>query len=530
MPINSKTTISMMKNKTLLLICFSITTLISQAQKPIEKGLASITENTLKAQLTFFSSDWFEGREAAEKGAYMAGDYLASLYQQYHLEPGYGNHYFSDVPLIVAHQPKTASIRLQRDGSSKTFEFPEKIRAERITQSYSLEAPIIWGGYGINSDEINEINRKKSSGKILIRLKGLPQITDSLSALAKILQNKKAAEWYKIKNNSLQTANVVAILEYDLNDPYLKKSFEEDPISKAIPLAERELTKRSSGIYKKSLFLPNDKKETPHHFQVSKAVMNELISDFDLKLAQYLQQLSDNKAIPITSFNYKTIALSSEANVEHKTCRNVVAMLKGSTHPDEIIVVGAHYDHLGKYDGYIWNGADDNGSGAIGVVAIAKAFVAAGIQPKRTVVFANWTAEERGLLGSRYFVDTFKDIKKVKYYHNYDMIGRSYSYERPDSAVTLLYTKAWKQAEDLCRAHNTTYKLGLKINYSAWDSPTSGSDNAPFAQKGIPIMWFHTGGHESYHMPSDHVEKIDWQKYEGIVKTSFLTLWNLANE
>jgi Zn-dependent M28 family amino/carboxypeptidase len=163
-------------------------------------------------------------------------------------------------------------------------------------------------------------------------------------------------------------------------------------------------------------------------------------------------------------------------------------------------------------------------------LAIAKAFVATGVTPKRTVIFANWTAEERGLLGSRYFVDTFKEMDAVQYYHNFDMIGRSHNYNKPDSAVTLMYTKSWKQAEELCAKNNVEFNLGLKIHYSAWDNPTSGSDNASFARKNIPIMWFHTGGHESYHMPGDHSEKIDWQKYEAIVRTSFLTLWDLANE
>jgi len=520
----------MRANKFLFILMAIFCLYNSQAQTPIEKGLNSINENSLKGHLTFFSSDWFEGREATTKGAFMAGDYLASIYQEYKLQHFDGKTFFHEVPLIIAQQPQNARVRLIKKEDSKSFHFPHSIRAERIKQSYSIEASIIWGGYGICTTKIKEFDTKSSSGKILIRLKGLPNNLDKATPLAAILSSKKDNEWHEIKKQAIKSSNVVAILEYDINDPYLKKSFTENPITKTIPSAEKKLTKRSSGIYDKSLFLHSDKKELPHYFQVSKTLMSELIPDFNKQLETYLRNLSQKKVIPIKTFNYNTIELSSEANVQYKTCRNVIAMIEGSEYPNEFIVVGAHYDHLGSYKGYIWNGADDNGSGAIGVVAIAKAFMATGVQPKRSILFANWTAEERGLLGSRYFVDTFKNIDQVKYYHNYDMIGRSYNYEQPDSAVTLLYTKAWKQAEDLCAQNNVQYNLGLKINYSAWDNPTSGSDNAPFAKKGIPIMWFHTGGHESYHMPDDHVEKIDWQKYEAIVKTSFLTLWNLANE
>ncbi len=516
----------MLKNSIVFLAFISFITIYTQAQKPIDKGLNSISQNSLKAQLSFFSSDWFEGREAAMKGAFMASDYLASIYEEYNLTPVINNSFFDDVPLVIAHQPEKATIHLIKKGSSNSFEFPFDLRAENIPQSYTIEAPIMWGGYGLNTNEIKEVNTKKSSGKILIRLKGLPEPKDENAPLALMLKNKQPNEWLQIKQMTINSSNAIAILEYDLNDPHLERSY----ITETVPSAEKNLNKRSSGIYNKSLFLPSDKKNTPHYFQVSQKLMRELIPNFDIVLERYLDNLSQKDIKSITTFNYSSIKLSAKANVEHKKCRNVLAMIKGSDYPDEIIVVGAHYDHLGSYDGYIWNGADDNGSGTIGVVAIAKAFVASGIQPKRTIIFANWTAEERGLLGSRSFVNSFNDIGKIKYYHNYDMIGRSFNYEQPDSAVTLLYTKTWKQAEELCALNNKKYNLGLKINYSAWDNPTSGSDNTPFAKKGIPIMWFHTGGHESYHMPDDHVEKIDWQKYEAIVKTSFLTLWNLANE
>jgi len=520
-----------MYSKTSLILLLTLCIIIkTQAQTPVEKGLNAINEHALKGPLTFLSSNWLEGREATTRGAYMASDYLASIYLENKLTPAIGTSFYSEVPLVISHQPKEATLRLIKKGTSKTFAFPHAIRAQRLVESYTIEGSIIWGGYGINHKQIEEINTKHSKGKILISLKGLPRSHDEEIEKPAWLLDKKNNEWLELKKRTRESSGVIAILEYDLNDPHLRKSFDETPINNATPLAEKELSKYASGIYQKSLSLPSDKNELTPYLQVSKAVMNELIPNFDQQLKQYISNLAQNKAVPIKTFNYNTIQLSATAHVEHKKCRNVVAMIKGSTYPDEIIVVGAHYDHLGSYNGHIWNGADDNGSGAIGVVTIAKAFLATGVQPKRTILFANWTAEERGLHGSRHFVNTYRNIDKVKYYHNYDMIGRSANHLKPDSAVTLLYTKTWNQAEELCKLNNQNYSLGLKINYSAWDNPTSGSDNAPFARLGIPIMWFHTGGHESYHMPGDHVEKIDWQKLEAIVKTSFLTLWTLANE
>jgi Zn-dependent M28 family amino/carboxypeptidase len=231
---------------------------------------------------------------------------------------------------------------------------------------------------------------------------------------------------------------------------------------------------------------------------------------------------------PVTS-NMR-IVIEGIADIKKIESDNILAIIKGSEKPEEVIVVGAHYDHMGAYKGFIWNGADDNASGAIGTIAIARAFAATGEQPKRTVIFAVWTAEERGLLGSKYFLNSYPDARNILYYHNYDMIGRSYNPSKPDSSVALLYTKSWGKAEELVRAAVKEYDLELKVNYSAWDNPVSGSDNATFAKRGIPIMWFHTGGHPDYHKPSDHYDKIDWQKMRNIIKVSFISLWELANE
>ncbi|WP_439181582.1 M28 family metallopeptidase [Carboxylicivirga taeanensis] len=517
----------MKKQKITLSLVLVLISLGTIAQENIERALATINRNSLEAPLAFLSSDWFEGREATTNGAFMAADYLASLYKSNGLKPFQGDTYLQNVPLIVAHSPTKASLTLKKNGREVSFAFPTYLSAERVPTSFTISAAPFWAGYGIHTSQLKEVAAGKSKGKIMICLTGLPEAQEG-SRLQELLKQQADQEWLAAKKNTQNESEALAILEYDISNPYLQASSKNKPTNKAT--SEQLLNKRSSGIYEKSLFLSEEPQQQPHRFKVSKAIMEHLIPNFEQFLNNYLNGLQNLSTNSKVAFSASTIKLEVEAQAERSQCNNVIAMIEGSEKPEEIIVVGAHYDHLGSYNGYIWNGADDNGSGAIGVVAIAKAFMATGVQPKRTIIFANWTAEERGLFGSRYFVDSFEHIKQVKYYHNYDMIGRSYNYERPDSAVSLLYTKAWAQAEALCRKHIKNHQLGLKINYSAWDNPTSGSDNAPFAKKGIPIMWFHTGGHESYHMPSDHVDRIDWQKYEAIVKTSFLTLWNLANE
>ncbi len=214
------------------------------------------------------------------------------------------------------------------------------------------------------------------------------------------------------------------------------------------------------------------------------------------------------------------------------TMRNILAKIEGES-SDEIVIIGAHYDHLG-YDpmlgnDQIYNGADDNASGVSAVLQIARAFVNCGTRPKRTVIFAFWDGEEKGLLGSRYFTQTFASIGKVKGYLNFDMIGRNNNEAKPRHVV-YFYTAGKPVFEQWLKNDIQQYNLKLEPDYRAWDKPVGGSDNSSFAKLDIPIMWYHTDGHPDYHMPGDETEKINWDKLTDITKASFLGLWKMANK
>lgn len=211
---------------------------------------------------------------------------------------------------------------------------------------------------------------------------------------------------------------------------------------------------------------------------------------------------------------------------------NILGKIEGKN-PNEYVIVGAHYDHLGidpMLDGDpIYNGADDNASGVSAVLQIARAFLATGEKPERTVIFAFWDGEEKGLLGSKYFVQTYPEINQVKGYLNFDMIGRNNNEANP-SQVVYFYTEAHPVFGDWLKNDIKMYGLNLAPDYRPWDKPIGGSDNASFAKLNIPIIWYHTDGHADYHMPGDHTDKINWDKVVNITKASFLNMWNLANE
>lgn len=212
--------------------------------------------------------------------------------------------------------------------------------------------------------------------------------------------------------------------------------------------------------------------------------------------------------------------------------RNVLGMIQG-VNTNEYVIVGAHFDHLGidpnLANDQIYNGADDNASGVSAVMQIAKAFVESGVKPQRNVIFAFWDGEEHGLLGSKYFVTNCRFLKQVKGYLNFDMIGRN-SDETNPTQVTYFYSQGYPAFERWSREDIKKYHLQITPKYHVSDRNLGGSDNASFGRAGVPIIWYHTGGHPDYHNPSDEVGKINWTKLIDITKASFLNMWNLANE
>ena len=208
---------------------------------------------------------------------------------------------------------------------------------------------------------------------------------------------------------------------------------------------------------------------------------------------------------------------------------NVLAVLPGKK-TDEMVVVGAHLDHEGVYKDIegdkIYNGADDNASGVATVLQIMKAFVASGATPERTIVFAFWDGEEFGLLGSRYFTDAYKDMQKVKGYLNFDMVGSG-----TDSRYLMyFFTASHPKIGEWLKADMAKHNFCFDPDYRAWDNPVGGSDQQSFHLKGVPIVWYHTGGQPNYNFPSDEAQTINYPKLTDITRASYLTTWHLANE
>ena len=203
---------------------------------------------------------------------------------------------------------------------------------------------------------------------------------------------------------------------------------------------------------------------------------------------------------------------------------NVVATV-GSTDPDaEEIVVSAHYDSYRQSPG-----ADDNGSGTAGVMTIAKAIMATGKKPENTIIFALWTAEEEGLLGSRYYLKNLPfPVKNLKLNVNFDMISRYISDNDPNK-VTMTYTSSYPLFMDMTVSNLEKIGIDLLIDYQPSADPPGGTDHRSFVEAGVPIMRFKPGHRDEYHTPMDESKTINWDIMEKIIKISFANVWELAN-
>jgi len=249
---------------------------------------------------------------------------------------------------------------------------------------------------------------------------------------------------------------------------------------------------------------------------------------------------------PTKIFNFTT-----GAKPEMAWTQNVVAVWEGSDPvlKNEMVAIGAHYDHVGTNlnasgPDKIWNGADDDGSGTVAVLGIAEALAKSKVRPKRSVLFVWHCGEEKGLWGSDYF-NKFPtvDIKSVIAQLNIDMIGRSRKdgdtnpknkdLTGPNGIYVIGSEMMSSTLGAITKETNTGY---LNLNYDyRYDDPKDTnrfffrSDHFHYAQNGIPITFWFDGVHEDYHQPGDSPDKIDYDKMEKVARTIFLTMWELSD-
>lgn len=259
------------------------------------------------------------------------------------------------------------------------------------------------------------------------------------------------------------------------------------------------------------------------------------------KAANFLKTyyLSQNISSPINDSVYFQSIPKSYFPDDIKATENVVAYIEGIEKPEEVLVISAHYDHLGIEDDQIYYGADDDGSGTVALMEMAQAFKMAakdGFGPKRSILFLHLTAEEIGLQGSRFYTENpIFQLSKTIANLNIDMIGRvDATHENNSNYLYLIGTdRLSKELHLLSEKVNETF-FNLDIDYRFNDEDDKNryyyrSDHYNFALHNIPVIFYFNGEHEDYHQPTDTPDKINYPLLEKRTQLIFATAWQLAN-
>jgi hypothetical protein len=564
---------------------FSLVKDAQPAPEEVKTGLESITGTDAVSYLKFLSSDLLEGRDTASQGYDIAALYAASLFEKWGIKPAgdlerssMGFRMITRAPAQAPRQAKrsyfqniafketlstdgAASVEWQKGQQKKTRTFyPNMDYTYSASDTQSLSAPVVFVGYGIQEPSLkfDEYKNLDVEGKFVMMLTETPGKDDPESPFNKgDLKEKYYPQARRMMRRMSSPKVDLAKKKGAIGILMVENSPQDNP-----DIARRELDEQR--INDERPIIPGPSRRISLVDQIDIGPMRNSIPTVRISrdmaddiLALNGKDINSLKKAIEEKLQSQSILLSGTTFTVKNTAKtklvnsmNVLGYIEG-TDPElkkEAIVIGAHLDHLGKRGDYIFNGADDDGSGSVGVIEIAEAFAKNPVKPKRSVVFALWTGEEKGLLGSRYYVAN-PFISKTAVNLNLDMISRVYDKDRlammarrwgAEIAKEVLEKLDVKRFVNLSfdanspeigkvMRENNSY-VGLHIHIQPSEGATGGSDHAPFAYSKIPWAFFIAAMTDDYHQPSDTVDKVNADLMEKIIRLTYLAAFDLADE
>lgn len=495
--------------------------LYSQEKIPI-RFANDISASELKSHLEVLTADSLEGRETGTEGLRKASNYIIQRLEKMGAKPIGNDGFFQKIDFI---KQEWDTIRFRKDQNSfrhlsDYYAIPEN------NPNFSISADeISFGGYGIDSKEYSDYDNHNFKDKILLIFADEPRLNDSIFLFSG--QNK-------ISSFSTTDAKLVAAAKHGV-----KALLIIDPNF----MANANELRRT--IFSNRLTLPSEEYKTtqvfPHIFLSTDATKKLIDTNIDSIILRRTD-IQANRRFDDYHFPVNLL-IKLFPKVTHFTSGNVVGMIEGNDKKlkSDYLVVSAHYDHLGKRgESDIFHGADDDGSGSVSVLEIMESFSkakAAGDGPKRSVIGIWFCGEEKGLLGSRYYVGhPLKPLSQTIVDVNMDMVGRidSQHISNKNYIYSIGSGKISQELYNLNESVNKTYSnLSLDYTYDDEKDPNRfyyRSDHYNFAEKGIPIVFFFNGVHPDYHRVTDTIDKIDFPIMEKRAKHAFYLLWEIANQ
>lgn len=471
---------------------------------PVRAGLESIRASAIMEHVRILCGPQMKGREAGEKGARLAADYIAARFRKSGLVSGGSAGTYFQTFKIRAGYHVSADLRAERDGKRTVFKrkrdyMPVHIPRDKV----ELKARCVVVGYGVSSktlrfDEYADID---VNGAAVIVFSGVPWSRETAVWLWRLEKRTRDSLAYKAKTAAAHGASAVFIVD----DPagwhgrlvfseQLRLPDVSSPVDSPIPIVHitRRTAAKLAGLNRPRLH----------------------------RLAHDIRSVRK----PL-SFEVKALAILYQGSITGSATigRNVVGVLPG-TDPElrqESLVIGAHYDHLGEVFGEVHFGANDNAAGVGALLEIASAFKCLPEPPKRTIIFVAFGAEEIGKLGSYYYTaHPCMPIDQCCLMVNFDMIGRNEA-----NSINAVATRSCDELHQLHQEANR--HVGLELVHPR-NMRLGRADHTAFYMAQIPVMYLFGGLHDGYHTSEDTMEKLVPTKIEKTARLAFLTAYSVA--
>lgn len=506
-------------------------------------GSASITQDKLSADLHAISADSMRGRLVGTPEDAQAGDWIRARFDSLGLTPAGDDGYVQKFDMNWFSLDSGNTLTIAGAGGARTP--GQGWTPASYAATASASGPVVFAGYGIIAPHLNWDDYQGAAvrGKVVLVLDGEPGASDAASPFDGVVASEPGRAWRKAVTASQNGAAAILFVRRTTDttaNAWARMN------TAAWPAQPRRIER---------LLLADGVNEiTIPAAEISVELADALVKGSGRTLAELSQAAEDTKAgLGVVELKGAQASLTTAVERHVMPGRNILAMVEGSdsTLRNEVVIVSGHYDHEGADSVNIFNGADDNGSGTVGTMAIAEAYAAAlkkGERPRRTVLFAVWDAEERPELGSWFYsLHPRFPLEQTVAVLNMDMIGRNeevpadggggrfrglepQTAESNSNALNIIGSSRSPELAAAIEAANKPFGLTIRLRY---DNNESGllrrSDQWPFLNNDVPAVWFFTGLHPDYHRATDDADKINYEKMTRVVKLLHATSWNLAN-
>jgi Zn-dependent M28 family amino/carboxypeptidase len=520
---------------------------LAQAARPSRApGSDVITIPKMRADVEFLAGDALRGRLTDTPENAITLEWVAARFKWLGLKPmGASGSYFLPYGLSVSSLGTGSNeLAITRAGQTTRYGLTTGFYPHRSSASTTATGDLVFAHFGIAAEPLgyNDLGGDVR-GKVLLILEHEPGENDSTSKFDGVVTSEYTNPLKKALAAQARGAAAVLFVT-DVQNHQGAQSFEVASRN-YWPAQPPRLLPYTLSAWADKLSIPAG--------QISVALADSLVRGAGKPLAD-LARAAESSARGSAPIAIPGVSVTVTTSVVRRTVtdRNVLAAIEGSDPvlKNEWVVIAAHPDHNGAVGDTIYHGADDNASGAVGLLAIAEAYAkaaAAGQRPRRSVLFASFNSEERGpLMGSWGYTEAPSvPLDRTIAMINLDMIGRNEEVpenggarfrglpvqtgESNKNSVTLL---GWSRSTLTAAAEraNARYGLTLKKNYDNNISQLlRRSDSWPFLQHGVPAIWFHNGLHPDYHLTSDTADRLNYEKMERIVELVHQMSWDLAN-